>query len=131
MLDCIIFVYTPRDTTGGDFWQHEKSLNYIATYCNLIENHGRRITENLHMVHPSIISKLYDFVFILFDDCKLVSVNRDQSNVERFPLDRLLYLMDHNRLTIVSPMVIGANTGGGQKFRTIMQTPAQVSIINR
>lgn len=32
--------------------------------------------------------------------------------------------MEYNRLTLASPIVMGANTGGGQDFRKIMQTEA-------
>ena len=42
-----------------------------------------------------------------------------------FDLDGLLAVMARNNLTAASPMVVGANTGGGQAFRTIMQRPAQ------
>jgi hypothetical protein len=65
------------------------------------------------MVQPALI-KQYPYIFILLDDCKLTG-----SSV--FPLDKIIDIMKYNKLTVASPMVVGANRGGGQLFRTIMQ----------
>ena len=42
-----------------------------------------------------------------------------------YPLDQVLHIMKVNQLTVSSPRVVGANKGGGQAFRMIMQVDAQ------
>ncbi len=41
-----------------------------------------------------------------------------------FDLSLFLQIMQRNNLTAATPMVVGANKGGGQAFRGIMQRPA-------
>ena len=48
------------------------------------------------------------------------------SKRRKFDLSLLLDIMHRNNLTAATPMVVGANKGGGQAFRTIMQRPAVV-----
>jgi len=87
----------------------------------MVEHPGKMVTENLYLVQPALLRHAYTHIFILFDDCKLL---RSNVNSESFDLRKILLVMDHNNLTLASPMVIGANKGGGQAFRTIMQREA-------
>jgi hypothetical protein len=118
--DCLIFTYAPRNDTS--FWSNQKEIEFITNMCDIYENPGKRVAENIYIVHPLFIERAYKHMFILFDDCKLVGK-------ESFPLQRIIRIMQYNSLTIASPRVIGANKGGGQAFRSIMrveQTPGMV-----
>eukprot|EP01038_Epipyxis_sp_PR26KG_P013597 gene13597-18251_t len=94
-----------------------EQLNYVGKWCRLIETPGRMVTENLYLVQPYLIDNIYSHVFILFDDIVLIGKNK-------FNLNKLLRIMEHEKLSVVSPMISGANKGGGQKFRLIMQAKA-------
>lgn len=80
------------------------------------------MTENLYLIQPQLIKRSYKKIFVLLDDCKLMT---SSSSLLSFELDRMINIMDKNELTIASPMVVGANKGGGQAFRSIMYREAQ------
>ena len=97
--DCIIYIYAPRSDTK--FWMDNKSeLESLNKICKFIEYPNRKVTENLFMLQPYLIEHKYKYVFVLLDDCKLVN-----NNNEKFPLDKFLKIMNHNNLTVASPLV--------------------------
>lgn len=108
--DCIIYIYAPRHDT--DFWNSPYLTRDVYTACTVIEYPSQRFAENLRLVQPLYLHSIYQYVFILLDDIKL-------SN--DFNLNIALRIMTRNNLTVASPRIVGANTGGGQKFRLIMQ----------
>lgn len=97
-LDCIVYVYAPRNSS--DFWSQSNNLAFISRYCNIIDHPNKRVTENLYMMQPIFVLKLYAYVFILLDDCKLLGG-------KSFPLNTMLNIMNKNNLTVASPKVIG------------------------
>ena len=105
-----MYVYAPRSDLL--FWTSAE-LEYATTLCELVETPGQRFSQNLFMAQPALLTRLR-FVFVLLDD---VLLSPD------FDLRQLLSIMDRNRLSVASPRIIGANQGGGQKFRLIMQAP--------
>jgi hypothetical protein len=115
--DCVIYIYAFREYKPSitSIWYDKASLAYISSLCSVIEHPGKRITENMHMVQAPLIRLSYHYVFLLLDDCEL-------QGATEFNLDKLLAVMEYNSLTIASPFVQGANRGGGQQFRMIMQT---------
>lgn len=132
--DCVVYVYARFDDI--EFWSQKEKLDYISSACTVIENPGQLVTANLYMVQPALLRLSYKYLFILLDDCMLLSS-------QPLDLDRITNIMALNNLTVASPMVgrtfsvqidrltlsllqqvIGANVGGGQKFRNIMQTEA-------
>ena len=108
--DCVIYVYVPRSDLI--FWTSAE-LPLVTSLCELVEVPGQRFSQNLFMVQPALL-KHFRFIFVLLDD---ILLSPD------FDLRQFLSIMDRNRLSVASPRVIGANTGGGQKFRMIMQAP--------
>jgi hypothetical protein len=96
--DCMAYVYAPRNDTA--FWQNAKALSTIAKFCDIIDHPYRRVAENLYMVHPTFVERLYKHIFILFDDCKLLSKEK------KFDLSRLLTIMSYNNLTVATPKVM-------------------------
>lgn len=118
--DCIVYIYAMANETS--FWAMRAELAYISSLCRTVEHTNRRVTENLYMVQPALIRHSYSHIFVLLDDCKLLP--DPASEPPSFNLNKMLGLMRHNNLTIASPRVIGANVGGGQEFRTIMQARA-------
>jgi hypothetical protein len=94
--DCIAYIYAfYNDTT---FWG-TKDLPYLLKTCDIVENPGKRVTENLYMAQPALLRSTYEYVFILLDDCKLLGNN------ERFALDFIVRIMKQSRLGVASPMV--------------------------
>eukprot|EP01031_Cornospumella_fuschlensis_P036438 gene36438-44201_t len=116
--DCIVYIYAPR--TYRELWDRSSDLEFLAQYCDLIENPDRRVTENLYLLQPSLIARTYSYVFILLDDIKIQAA-------APINLGHMVELMRCNQLTVLSPIILGANKGGGQKFRNIMQIPAPAS----
>lgn len=121
--DCVVYTYGAREYTSGDkqdsyFWSkaNEAGLDFVRSFCTIVENQGKRVTEHLHMVQPALIKSSYKYVFVLLDDCKIESS-------AAFSLDGMIAVMERNKLTAASPRIINANKGGGQQFRTIMQAP--------
>ena len=94
--DCVIYVYASYSDV--QFWSQKTHFNYISKLCDIVENPGRKVTENLYLVQPALIKSTYKFVFILLDDCKLLSP-------VKFDLDHILEIMKANQLTVVSPQV--------------------------
>lgn len=99
--DCVIYVYTSR--TDESFWSNKEKLNYVSQFCKIIENPGKKVTENLYMLQPSLIYRSYKYVFILLDDIKL---DRKDPNT----LNSLYSLLLCNNLTVVSPLVRTSST---------------------
>ena len=114
--DCIVYVYAPHNDTK--FWSNQEDIGYISSVCDIVENSNGRITENLHMLQPSLIKSAYKRVFILFDDIQLIGKNTLMSS--DFDLGGFVEMMSRNGLTVASPRVLDANKGGGQQFRQIM-----------
>ncbi|KAJ1429322.1 hypothetical protein B484DRAFT_479482 [Ochromonadaceae sp. CCMP2298] len=110
--DCVVYIYAPREDRS--FWESPMQLLYDL--CSVIEVPNQLVTQNLHMVQPPLL--VYQYISVLLDDCKIT---------RGFDLDGMVRVMAANNLTVASPMIMGANKGGGQKFRNIMQTPAQPS----
>lgn len=106
--DCIVYIYTAR--TDQLFWSMPE-LTSVSSLCEVVEVPGQRFAQNLFMAQPALMSHLR-FVFVLLDDILLSS---------DFSLSRLIDVMANNHLTVASPRIQGANTGGGQRFRLIMQ----------
>ena len=128
--DCIVYIYAAPEVT--EFWNRKNELAYLRSVCKTVENTNKRVAENLHLVQPALIRHTYSHVFVLLDDCKLLSdldgpsnINNINERAASFNLQRMLSVMEWNNLTIASPRVLGANTGGGQAFRTLMQQPPQ------
>lgn len=95
--DCIVYVFTPRNDT--EFWGSSKRLKFISSMCDIVENPNKRVAENMFMVHPTFVDRAYEHIFILFDDCKLVTGG------SYYPLDKVLEIMKVNKLTVSSPRV--------------------------
>ena len=128
--DCMVYVYAPREWKAqpDSIWYQEKKMEDLRSLCQVIENPNKKVTENLHMVQPALIKHTYSYVFVLLDDCELqasLGTTNSSSSKGEFDIDRILAVMETNKLTVASPFVSGANKGGGQQFRNIMQTPAQ------
>ena len=97
--DCLIYIYAPR--TDKTFWENNKQdLDHINHFCQFIEYPNKKVTENLFMLQPLLIENKYSYIFILLDDCKLIS-----KTDELFPLDKILRIMNNNKLTVASPLV--------------------------
>lgn len=95
--DCVVYVYAPREDML--FWAETEKLNYVRQYCRIVEHPRKRFTENLFLVQPALIKSCYKFLFILLDDQKLLGGSR-------FPLDKMLEIMEYNSLSVASPKVI-------------------------
>jgi len=113
--DCIVYIYASHDE-ATEFWSMREELEFVKSLCRTVEHPNRRVTENLYLAQPALFRHAYSHVFILLDDCKLQ---------RGFNLQHIMRSMEYNNLTIASPRVVGANVGGGQKFRKIMQALPQ------
>jgi hypothetical protein len=114
--DCLVYIYAEYNDTR--FWINEEKLDILYAICDVVEYPGKRVTENLHLAQPALLRNSYQYVFALLDDCKLLGK-------DVFALDKMIHVMQVNALTVASPLVVGANKGGGQKFRDILQAPPQ------
>lgn len=94
--DCVIYIYAGREVES--FWSQKNSLEYVSSECRLVEVPNQKVTQNLYMVQPALISQYYSNVFILLDDCKIM-------NAKNFNLTHILEIMHANKLTVASPMV--------------------------
>lgn len=94
--DCIVYIYA--SFADNTFWGMKAEIDYITSMCDIVENPGKMVTDNLFMVQPALLRLSYRYVFILLDDCKLLGD-------DEFALGRLLNLMKLNNLTVASPMV--------------------------
>ena len=114
----MVYIYAARHVK--DFWEAPE-LKTLYGLCDVIEAPHQRFATNLRMVQPSfLISSGYTYVFILLDDVKLKS---------DFDMISFLSIMQRNNLTAASPRIEGAYSGGGQRFREIMQAkPKQGTI---
>lgn len=93
--NCIIYIYASRES-NSIFWNQINDLQYLYTVCEVVEVPNKRVAENLHMLQPALIRNYYSRVFLLLDDCILTS---------SFDLNRLMFIMDRNQLTVISPAV--------------------------
>ena len=119
--DCIVYVYAPRNEpiSSSSFWSQKSMYNFLSSLCEIVENPFKLVTENLFMVQPALLKYGYQYIFILLDDCELMGT-------PYFDLDKILYLMESNSLTVASPFVqLQFVVGGGQQFRNILQTERQ------
>ena len=114
--DCVVYVYAPR--SDSTFWSSSEDIKYVRSVCDMVENPKKRVTDNMRSVQPSLIKKHYSHVFILLDDCKLVPSSTHSLS---WDLQKIIDLMLYNGLTVATPRIDNANTGGGQQFRKIMQ----------
>ena len=79
--DCVIYIYADkRNSNNTDFWNKKEELDFLASYCDLVENPNKMVTENLHMVKPETLEFSYNYVFILLDDCKLMVNQKAEKN---------------------------------------------------
>jgi hypothetical protein len=95
--DCVAYVYALHNDTV--FWNAKKELEILSKNCDVVENPGKRVTENLYMAQPALIRKSYEYVFILLDDCKLLG----KESV--FDLEYMIKIMRLNGLSVASPKV--------------------------
>lgn len=123
--DCLIYIYAEKEnSTTTDFWSKKDELDYLRLYCDLVENPNKMVTENLFMVQPKTLELSYKYVFILLDDCRLLSTssenqngkNADKKNLRSeknisnnetgtFDLSKIIRIMEFNNLTLASPLV--------------------------
>ena len=94
--DCVAYIYALHNDTK--FWALQSELAILRKYCSVIENPGKRVTENLYMAQPALMKESYEYVFILLDDCKLLGS-------DGFPLSYMIEVMKENKLTVASPLV--------------------------
>ena len=75
--DCIIFIYADKKKSQNDeFWSKKDDLEFLRLYCDIIENPNKMVSENLYDVFPKNLEFSYDFIFILLDDCRLMTENK-------------------------------------------------------
>lgn len=117
--DCVVYIYADRTET--QFWSMKKELEVLYSLCDIVENPNKRVAENMYMFQPALLKTAYSKVFLFLDDCKF-------SGEKTFELQKLLTVMHYNNLTVASPMVKNANKVGGNKFRNILQTEAQLGM---
>lgn len=94
--DCLVYVYANR--SDQSFWSSKSDLDYVKSLCSIVENPGKKVTENLYLLQPATIKLAYKYVFILLDDIKIQLDNP-------FNLARAVQLMECNQLTVLSPVV--------------------------
>lgn len=95
--DCVVYIYALR--TDIAFWQDGRNgLIRIKKYCTLIENSGKRVSENMYMLQPALFQRSYSYVFLLLDD---IMVPKDG----QFSLQRMIQILHCNQLSVLSPMV--------------------------
>lgn len=94
--DCRVYIYAKRDLTS--FWFMGKELKYLRSLCEIVEVPDQLVTENLHMVNPTELKQLYQYVMIFLDDCKI-------QDAQTFNLARIVHVMEQQNLTVASPMV--------------------------
>lgn len=95
--DCIIYIYANKSDIS--FWSLRKQLSYVESLCKIVLNPNGKVSENLHLLRPSLINTSYSKVFIFLDDCKL-------SGDSNFDLSVMSQTMDQNNLTVISPLVL-------------------------
>ena len=122
--DCIIYIYADKNNKiNNEFWGKTVELDYLRSYCDIIENPNKMVTENLFLFSPKNLEFSYNFIFILLDDCKLIGNNNNNKNENKienknnnnnnnnniendtFDLSKILRIIKFNNLTIASPMV--------------------------
>lgn len=98
--DCVIYVYTSR--TDSEFWtspENAKKWSFLSSRCDIVENIGKKVTENMYSLQPALIRAAYQYVFILLDDIKAPTSTSGPL------LQQMIDVLTCNRLSILSPMV--------------------------
>lgn len=98
--DCVIYVYTSR--TESEFWtspENAKKWSYLSSRCDIVENIGKKVTENMYSLQPALIRAAYQYVFILLDDI------RAPTSTSGSLLQQMIDALTCNRLSVLSPMV--------------------------
>jgi hypothetical protein len=96
ILTCVIYVYASRMET--EFWSNDKKISFLQEHCQLIENPGKKVTENMFMIQPVYLKESFDYVFLLLDDCRI-------KDDKTFLLSSMIQLMQCNELSVLSPLV--------------------------
>lgn len=96
--DCVVYVYAPRMDTA--FWE-DRAWDDIKRFCSIVENTGKKVTENMYMLQPALIKATYSHVFLLLDDILAPMVPSKSVHT----LDRMLDILRCNQLTVLSPLV--------------------------
>ena len=75
--DCVIYIYTVKPKTDAiyndGFWNKTVEIDYLDNFCDFVLNPGKLVSQNLHLVQPITVQYSYKYVFILLDDCRLMS----------------------------------------------------------
>jgi hypothetical protein len=97
-LSCVIYIYAPKSDTS--FWSsaNEEQISFLSSKCQLLENPGKKVTENLFMVQPFYLYNQYHYIFLLLDDVKV-------KDSETFSLSSMISVMRCNGLSVLSPLV--------------------------
>lgn len=96
--DCVIYVYASR-ALQASFWTDKATeLAFLSQHCTLIENPGKKVTENLYMIQPALMHRGYEYIFLLLDDIKI-------ANRQEFDLAKIVEALHCNQLSVISPMV--------------------------
>ena len=93
---CVVYIYASRLET--EFWSNEAQLQQLSKFCQLIENPGKKVTENMFLIQPIYLKFSFDYVFLILDDVKI-------KNHETFQITKMLQIMKCNDLSILSPLV--------------------------
>lgn len=97
--DCVIYVYTSRKDAELWSWSdNSRKWEELARRCDIVENIGKKVTENMHMLQPTLLRQTYQYVFILLDDIKAPSSPKSI-------LQLMVDILKCNKLTVLSPMV--------------------------
>lgn len=131
--DCIVYIYADKEQPSNfEFWSQVDDLQYLESFCTIVEHPNKKISENLLMLNRTI-TKSYSYVFILLDDCKLIPVNNGHNDINynindddnsitenniiytgndndsllpTFNLMKIVKVMRRNNLTVSSPQVL-------------------------
>jgi hypothetical protein len=97
-LTCVIYIYAPKEDTS--FWSssNEEHISFLSSKCQLLENPGKKVTENLFMVQPFYLYNQYNYIFLLLDDVKI-------KDSQTFSLSSMISVMHCNTLSVLSPLV--------------------------
>ena len=81
--DCVIYIYTKKphnnDISQDGFWNKTVEMTYLENFCEIVLNPGKLVSQNLHMVQPVTVQYSHEYVFILLDDCRLMSKKSNNS----------------------------------------------------
>ena len=94
--DCLVYIYSPVDS---DFWSAEKEINKLSSVCELVHNPLKRYGDHIKSMHPFLVAKSYEYVFMLLDDVKL--------HEDSFDIDHMIDIVKRNNVTFASPFIYG------------------------